>query len=57
MGGGAVAAKHSHEFVYMYPGRIRLRCAGDSPTVGLMEHKQRVMDVRACGCPCGRLGV
>lgn len=45
MGGGAVEAKHTHEVVYMYPGRIRLRCAGDRPTVGLMEHKQRLLDV------------
>lgn len=45
LGGQTVTATHSHEMVYMYPGKLRLRCPGDRPTVGLMEHKRRLMDV------------
>lgn len=47
MGGKTVEAVHSHEVVYMYSGKLRLRCPGDRPTVGLMEHKRRLLDVRA----------
>lgn len=47
MGSKTVEAAHSHEIVYMYPGKLRLRCPGDRPTVGLMEHKRRLLDVRA----------
>jgi hypothetical protein len=45
-----VEATHSHEVVYFYPGKLRLRCPGDRPTVGLMEHKRRLFDVSCFWC-------